>query len=333
MNNRQRQGRRRLLQGAGAAALVPAVLRAWAQPGFPAPGRPIRIVVPAPAGGPADTIARALARQLGLQLNQAPVVVDNRPGGASIPAATEVARAAPDGHTLFLGLNTTHTQVPHLFGKLPYDPFKDFTPVTQVYKSSSILVAHPSVPVADLREAVALSKREPGIPFGSAGPGTSGHLYLEFLNANYGARFSHVPYKGAADASRDLVGGFIKLQFDSPTNALPLLKARRLKALAVAGGSRTEALPEVRTMTEQGFAGLDARDWMGVYGPGGLPADTLATLNREFVKAIRSPEVQAQFAPLGVELTGTPAAEFREVVAADYQSWGKVIKQIGIKLD
>lgn len=326
--------RRRWLRQLGAWLLGGAAPAAgWSQPAaFPIPGKPIRIVIPAPPGGPADLIARTMARQLSLQLNQHPVIVDSKPGGASIPAAVEVARAAPDGHTLFLGLNTTHTQVPHLFSKLPYDPFRDFTPITQLYRAQSVLVAHPSLAANDLREAVAQSRREV-LPFGSASAGTSGHLYIEMLNHSHGAKFNHVPYKGSADAMRDLLGGFIKLLFDSPTTALTHIRAGRLKALAVTGPQRMAELPEVRSAREQGYPELDTGTWLGVFGPGGLPAETLARLNQELVKALRSPEARAQFEPLGVELTGTSAADFAALVRSDYDSWGQIIRKIGLKLD
>lgn len=331
MTSRQRGTTRRHLLTCGVASLaLPA--SAWAQD-FPAPGRPVRIVIPAPPGGPADILARAIASHLTPLLDNAPVIVESRPGGASVPAALAVARAPADGHTLLLGLNTTHTQVPHMFGKPPYDPFKDFTPITQVYRNGSVLVAHPSLPVRDLKELVAFSKAQPEpVPAGSPGAGTNGHFYIEMLN-QAGARLNHVPYKGSADAMRDLLGGFTKLQFDAPVTSLPHLQSGRLKALAVTGTHRIQQLPDVPTAREQGFPALDITGWMGFFGPAGLPPATLERLNQALVAAIRKPEMRAQFEPLGIDLTGTTAAEFQAIVRNDHEVWGRIIRQTGIRLD
>ncbi len=305
---------------------------AWAQD-FPVAGRPLRIVIPAPPGGPADILARAVANHLAPLLDNIPVIVDSKPGGASVPAALNVARAPADGHTLLLGLNTTHTQVPHMFGKPPYDPFKDFTPVTQVYRNGSVLVAHPALLVKDLKELVAYSKvQAEAIPAGSPGPGTNGHFYIEMLN-QAGARLSHVPYKGSADAVRDLLGGFTKLQFDATVTALPHIQAGRLKPLAVTGPTRIKQLPEVPTASEQGFPALAITGWMGFFGPAGLPPATLERLNKALVAVIRKPEMRAQFEALGLDLTGTTPAEFAAIVRSDHEAWGRIIRQTGIKLD
>lgn len=322
---------------AGAACLVAAAVtgrNTWAQvSAFPIAGKPIRIVVPTPPGGPADLLARALGTHLSAQLDGTPVIVENKPGGASVPAALAVANSAPDGHTLLVTINTTHTQVPHLFTKPPYDPFKDFTPITQIYRNGSVLVAHPSVPATDLKELIELSKVSGPIAAGSPGPGTNGHLYIEMLKLQYGAKFDHVPYKGSADATRDLLGGFIKVLFDSSTTALPHIRAGREKALAVTGTVRLKELPDVTTGREQGYDALDITGWMGFFGPAHLPPATLDRLNMALVAAIRSPAIRAQFEPLGLDLTGTTANEFQTVVRNDHETWGRIIKQTGVKLD
>lgn len=300
---------------------------------FPAAGKPIQIVIPAPPGGPADILARAIATHLGPLLNNVPVIVESRPGGASVPAALAVARSAPDGHTLLLTLNTTHTQVPHMFNKRPYDPFKEFTPITQVYRNGSVLVAHPSVPAKDLRELVAYSQSQPApLPGGSPGPGTNGHFYIEMLN-QAGAKLTHVGYKGSADAMRDLLGGFTKIQFDAPVTSLPHIQSGRLKPLAVTGPTRLKQLPDVPTAREQGFAALDIVGWMGFFGPADLPQPILGKLNEALVTAIRTPEMRAQFEPLGLDLTGSTPMEFADIVRKDYATWGAIIQQTGIKLD
>ncbi|MBN9460313.1 MAG: tripartite tricarboxylate transporter substrate binding protein [Burkholderiales bacterium] len=294
--------------------------------------RPIRIVIPAPPGGPADILGRALGQHLSAALDDTPVIVDSKPGGASVLAALAVARAAPDGHTLLLTINTTHTQVPHMFGKPPYDPFGEFTPITQVYRNGSVLVAHPALPVNDLKELVELSKANGPIQAGSPGAGTNGHLYIEMLN-DAGARLSHIPYKGSADAMRDLLGGFVKVLFDSPSTSVPHIRENRLKVLAVTGPVRLAALPEVKTAREQGFPALDITGWMGFFGPAGMQTAVVERLNQALVAAIRKPEIRARFEPLGLELTGTTAAEFRSIVRDDYETWGRIIRQTGVKLD
>jgi tripartite-type tricarboxylate transporter receptor subunit TctC len=304
---------------------------AAAQDAWPAPGRPIRMVVPAPPGGPGDVVARMLARELGERMKTA-VVVDNKPGGASIPGAMDVARAAPDGHTLLLTLNTTHTQVPHLYARVPFDPFADFTPIAPVYRGHSVLVAHPSFPAANLAEAIARS-REQTVAFGSPSPGTTGHLYIEILNADHGARFVHVPYKGSSPAQQDLLAGHIALLFDSPATALPHVRTGRLKALASTGPTRLSALADVPTAREQGLSGLDRGTWLGVFGPARLPDAIVARLNQEIVQALESSQLRAQFAALGVELASGTPGDFAELIRADHQHWGRVIRRIGLRLD
>ena len=271
---------RRHFLACAAALAAGAGTSTWAQsPAFPIPGKPIRIVIPAPPGGPADILARAIGVHLAPLLDGATIIVESKPGGASVPAALVVANSPPDGHTLLLGINTTHTQVPHMFAKPPYDPFKEFTPITQVYRNGSILVAHPSVPANDLKELVELSKTAGPIPAGSPGPGTNGHLYIEMLNLQYGAKLNHVPYKGSADATRDLLGGFIKVLFDSSTTSLPHIRGGREKALAVTGITRLKEVPDVKTGREMGFPALDITGWMGFFGPANMPPATpLATM-------------------------------------------------------
>ncbi|WP_186510861.1 Bug family tripartite tricarboxylate transporter substrate binding protein [Caenimonas sedimenti] len=326
--------RRRDILALGAAALAPfAAINARAQDTFPVAGRPIRIVIPAPPGGPADILARAIANHLAPLLDNVAIIVESRPGGASVPAALAVARAPADGHTIMLGLNTTHTQVPHMFSKPPFDPFAEFTPITQVYRSGSVLVAHPSVPVNDLKELVAWSKTQPdAVPAGSPSPGTNGHFYIEMLN-QAGARLNHIPYKGSADAMRDLLGGFTKLQFDALVTSLPHIQSGKLKALAVTGTTRIKQLPNVATAREQGFPALDITGWMGFFGPANLPPATLDKLNKSIVAVLRKPELRAQFEPQGVDFTGTTPGEFATLVRNDHEVWGRIIKQTGIKLD
>lgn len=319
---------RRLLVLSGLAISVSGLR---AEGAYPEAGRPIRLVVPAPPGGPGDVVARALAFALSDSLGTS-VVVENKPGGASIPGAMEVARAKPDGYTLLLTLNTTHTQVPHMLSKVPFDAFADFTPIVPVYRGHSVLVAHPSFPAASLPEAIALSRAQ-AVAFGSPSPGTTGHLYIEALNADYGARFVHVPYKGSTPALQDLLAGHVQLLFDSPATSIPHVRAGRLKVIATTGPVRLPSLPTVPTATEQGIAGLERGSWMGVFGPAKLPSDVVTRINQDVSKVLKDSRISEQFASMGVELaTGSPES-FRELIRADYQAWGQLIRRIGLKLD
>lgn len=322
--------RRRLLL-ASALMLPPALVSAQTGARLLDPARPVRLVVPAPPGGPGDVVARALARELGVGL-KVTVLVENKPGGASIPGAMEVARAAPDGHTLLLTLNTTHTQVPHLYGKAPFDPFADFTPISTVYRGHSVLVANPAFPAASLPEAIALSRTRT-VAFGSPSAGTTGHLLIELLNADHGARFVHVPYKGSGPAVQDLIAGHIELLFDSPATSHPHVRAGRLKALAVSGGQRLAAFPEVRTTQEQGVAGLESGSWMGVFGPAGLPPPLLSQIHAALAQAVQSSQLREQFAALGIELASNSPEAFRALIRHDHERWGALIRRIGLKLD
>lgn len=302
-----------------------------AQGSWPEGGRPIRLVVPAPPGGPGDVVARALARELTNTL-KATIVVDNKPGGASIPGALDVARSPADGYTLLLTLNTTHTQVPHMLSKVPFDPFADFTPIAPVYRGHSVLVAHPSLPASNLAEAIARSRTQT-VPFGSPSSGTTGHLYIEALNAEHGARFVHVPYKGSTPALQDLLAGHVQLLFDSPATSLPHVRAGRLKAIAATGPTRLTGLPDMPTAKEQGFAGFERGTWLGVFGPAKLPAPIVARLNQEIAQALKGSQLREQFAAMGVDLAASTPEAFAELIRDDYQAWGQLIRRIGLKLD
>ncbi|WPG41584.1 tripartite tricarboxylate transporter substrate binding protein [Variovorax sp. EBFNA2] len=320
---------RRDFLGFGAAVLTAS---AWASE-FPIAGKPVRIVVPAAPGGPADLMARSLSLTLTSQLKGAPIVVESKPGGATVLGANIVASSPSDGYTLLLTINSTHTQVPHLLQKLPYDPFRDFTPICQLFRAGVVICGQPSLKAQNLKELVELSKSTEAISAASAGIGTNGHLYIEMLNRIYGAKFIHVPYKGASEGQRDLQAGIVQVYFDSVSSAIPHIKSGKVKALGVTGTSRIEALPQIPSCVEMGFSELDVTGWFGVFGPGGMPSAVVDTLNRAFVEALKSQEVRRQFEPLGIELTGTSAKEFDSIVRRDYATWGKVIKNAGIKME
>jgi tripartite-type tricarboxylate transporter receptor subunit TctC len=322
----------RLIRGAAVASLIAICSVACAQ-GFPVAGKSIRIVVPTPPGGTTDIQARQLAPKLGQALG-APVVVDNKPGASTMIGAQEVARAAPDGHTLLYTFSVTHTQAPHLFAKIPYDPFRDFTPITQVASASTILVVHESIPAASVRELVAYAKANPGkLNFGSFSPGSGSHLLGELFKSETQIDIVHVPYKGSGDAIKDLLAGRVQLMFDGPTTAIANAKTGRVKMLAIAGPNRIAGAPDVPTIAEQGFPGVAGVGYLGFFGPADLPAATLQRLNAELVKIVRSPEISESLTRGGTEATGTSPQEFAAIVRDLHEYWGRVIRQLGLKLD
>ena len=302
--------------------------------GFPAPGKTIRIVVPTPPGGTTDLQARFIGARLGDVLG-VPVVIDDKPGASTIIGAQEVARAAPDGYTLLYTFSVTHTQAPHLFSKIPFDAFRDFTPITQVARASNILVVHESVPAKNVRELVAYAKANPGkINFASFSPGSSSHLQGELLKMEANIDIVHVPYKGSGDAIKDLLSGRVEMMFDGPATAILNAKTGRVRMVAVAGPNRLASAPEVPTMAEEGYPAVGATvGYLGVFGPGNMPAAILQRLNTELVKIIRSPEVKEFLVQGGTEPTGTSPQEFAAIVRELNEAWGRVIRKIGLKLD
>jgi len=317
-----------------AAVLLPvATVSAQAQTPFPIKGKPITVVVPAPPGGPADFVARTVSDKLGTQWPGTTIVVENRGGGASIPAANQVRRATPDGHTVLISLNTTHTQVPYMFSEPPFDPVADFTPIVTIYEAQSVISAHPSLPANTLAEAVELGRRGTSIPAGSASPGTNSHLYLEILNANHGANFNHIPYKGAAPAVRDLVAGFTQMQFDSPSSAVPYIQDGRLKALGVTGRERMPQLPDVPTAVEQGFPELVAASWMGMFGPAGLAPETLSAWEDAMHQVLSDPEVVERFNNMGMTVVLEDSDDLAGRIRDDGALWGGVIRRLNLTLE
>jgi tripartite-type tricarboxylate transporter receptor subunit TctC len=296
------------------------------------PNRPIRIVVPFAAGGPSDIMARALAQKLNQEWGQ-PVVVDNRIGASGIIGADAVAKSAPDGYTL-LQAQVGDTISVSLYSKLPYNFEKDFAPITLAGLTPFILVTHPSVPAKDVRELIALAKAKPGgLAFGSSGAGTASHLAGELFKSMAQIDIVHVPYKGQAPATADLLGAQIPFMFNNPITSLAHVKAGKLRALAVSTGRRFSQLPEVPTVAESGLPGFDVGFWLGVLAPAGTPRPIVDKLNAAMLKALRDPEVVQRMAGLGVEIIGNSADEFARVVRSDIIKWAKVVKDSGAKAD
>ena len=315
--------------GALLAAGVPAIAQT-----FPVPGKPIRIVVPFPPGGQTDVYARVVAQHLGEALGGVPVVVENKPGGNTMVGAADIARAPADGHALLFINPAALTQLPHLVAKQPFDPVRDFTPVIQFVRTTVVLVAHPSVPAASVRDLVTYARANPGkLNYASWAAGSSSHLYAEMLKLNTGIDLAHIPYKGTADAMRDLLGGQVQLMFDGMATATANSRAGRVRALAIADSRRNAALPDVPTFAEQGVDGIDMTSWIGFFGPGNLAPAATARLNAELQKILRISQVGELIRNGGNEPAGGTPEDFGRAVQDQSDRWGKVIRHIGLKLD
>ena len=297
------------------------------------PTKPIRLVVPFPAGGTTDVLARAAAQKLTETLGQ-PVVVDNRPGAGGNIGAELVAKSPPDGYTLLMGTVGTHAINPSLYPKMPYDHVRDFVPVILVAGVPNVLVINPALPVNSVQELIAYAKANPGkLNFASSGNGTSIHLSGELFKTMAGVQITHVPYKGSAPALQDLVGGQVQLMFDNLPSALALIKGGRLKALAVTSKERAPALPDVPTMAESGLPGFEASSWFGLLAPAGTPQPVVAKLNAEIAKWLASPEAKEKLLAQGANAAGGTPEDFTRHIAAETAKWQKVVKESGAKVD
>lgn len=313
-----------------AAALMLPVPMAQAQ-GFPT--KPLTLVVPFPAGGPTDAMARVLALKLGERLGQQ-VVVDNRAGAGGGIAAEQVARAPADGHTLFFGTTGTMAINPSLYTKLRYDPIKDFAPVSLMATTMNVLVVHPGVPAKSLPDLLMLAKAKPGdLTYASAGNGSSNHLSGELLKSSSGIQITHVPYKGSAPAQVDLLGGRITMMFDTVAQQTQNIAAGKVTALAVTGPKRSPLLPDVPTAQEAGLKDFDVTIWFGVLAPAGTPSALIDRLNREIVAVMSSDEMKKRMLQDGAEARPTTPAEFASLIKRDTAKWGPVVKASGASLD
>jgi tripartite-type tricarboxylate transporter receptor subunit TctC len=314
---------------AAALALVIAPL-AGAQ-GYPA--RPVRLVVPFPAGGTTDILARAAAQKMSEAWGQQ-VVVDNRPGAAGNIGAELVAKSAPDGYTLLMGTVGTHAINASLYSKLPYDPVKDFAPVILVAGVPNVLVIGPALPVNSVQELIAYAKANPGkLNFASSGSGTSIHLSGELFKTLTGVQMTHVPYKGSAPALTDLMGGQVHLMFDNLPSSLAFIKAGKLRALAVTSTARAAALPDVPTLVEAGVPGFEASSWFGILAPAGTPRDVVMRINGEVAKWLASPDARDKLSGQGAIPAGGTPEDFARHIKGEMAKWAKVVKESGAKVD
>ena len=316
------------------AGVAGAVVLATAAQAQPFPSKTIRLVNPFPAGGPLDLIGRALSERLTVSLGVA-VIVENRPGAAGNIGAAEVAKAAPDGHTLLLTLFSIVTSNPHLYDKLSFDPLRDFAPVTALATFDSVLIVHPSVQAGSVAELVALARASPGrLNFASAGTASPGHLAGTYFSRRAGVQLTHVPYKGNAEAVRSVLAGETQVMFTPTTGALPHIKSGKLKALAVYLTDRADELPGVSSLAAQGIEGFDARSqpsWYGLLAPAGTPAEVIARLNGETLKALKDEKLAAVFKTARIFPIGNTPVEFAAMIRDGYAAWGKVIRDTGIR--
>lgn len=314
---------------AGAAAVGALSLAPVARAASDYPNKPIRLIMPFPPGGGIDLIARLVMEQVGVRLGQ-PIVIDNRDGGTGV-VGTELAKHEPaDGYTLLAGNLGTMSITPNLDVAVPYDPVKDFVGVGMLTRSSTVLAVHPSLPANTLTEFVELAKAKPGeLNYAGSSPATM--LPMELLKSMAGIDVVRIPYKGAAEALNDLIGGHVDAMFGGALATIPHVLDGRLRALAVAGSSRTKALPDIPTVAESGYPGYAADSWNGVFAPAGTPAEILDTLNAAMMEVIQSAEVQERLDTDGAEPGTGTAAEFTAYVAQDNAKWATIITDLKAK--
>ncbi|MFN0163965.1 MAG: Bug family tripartite tricarboxylate transporter substrate binding protein [Burkholderiales bacterium] len=295
------------------------------------PTKPIRLIVPYATGGAAGVVARVIADRVGPSIGQ-PMLVDHRPGAGTIIGVEMAAKAAPDGHTLVLGTITSHAILTSLKASVPFDPEKDFVPISLVASMPFLLVVHPSVPAASLSEFLALARAKPGqFSFGSAGHGASNHLAGELLKRVARIDLTHIAYKGSGPAMLDLLGGQISAVFDLAPTALPQIAAGKVRALAITGSRRSPLVPDLPTMAEAGAPGVEVGSWFGILAPAGTPTGVINQLHAELAKVMQAADVKAQLAALGAEALSNTPQEFAAYIAAERTKWARVVREAGIK--
>ena len=297
------------------------------------PNKPVKIIVPYPAGGSTDIIARIAAAQLQERLKQ-PFVVENRAGASGAIGTAAVAQSAPDGYTLVMGTASSHGINSALQKNLSYDAVKDFAPVTVVASTPNIIVVHPSVQANNLKELLALAKAQPGkINFGSTSPGGSPHMSAELLKMMTGVEMTHVPYKGAAPMLTDLMGGQIQVGFDNLPSTINFVKSNKVRALAVTTAQRWPGAPDIPTVAESGVPEYEVSGWFGLLAPAGTPKPVLDTLQKAVAESVQTPEVAKKLRDIGAEPVANKPEVFAQAIKADVEKWRVVVKTMGVKLD
>jgi tripartite-type tricarboxylate transporter receptor subunit TctC len=296
------------------------------------PQRPVKMIVPFPAGGPTDVMTRVLSEKLTHAIGQ-PVVVENKPGAGGTIGADFVAKSAPDGYTLVMATGSTHSVGPYL-GKVPYDPVKDFAPVVYVGYATNILLVSPAIGVSNVRELIALAKKNPGqLNYSTSGIGSVAHLTSEMFAAQAGIKLTHVPYKGTQQSIPDLASGQVALLFDNVVTAKPHVDSKRLKGIAISSLQRSSIVPDIPTIDESGLPGFDSWNWFGIFAPAGTPRAVVERLNAEMNRILADAAVRERFRGLGFEVTGGTPAEFMAVMQSESQRWSKVIREANVKAE
>jgi len=299
----------------------------------PYPQKPVRIIVPYPPGGATDIFARLLAAKFTESMGQQ-FIAEQRPGAAGVIGAELAARAAPDGYTLWIGQASNLAINQHLMKKLPYDPLKDFTPITMVATSPNLLVVHPSLPVRSIKDLITLAKSKPGsINYASSGNGSPGHLAAEYFKTVAKVDMVHIPYKGAAPALLDVIAGQAQLYFTSPVSAQPYVQSGRVRQIAVTSAKRFPPLPDVPAVAESGFPGFDISSWWGLLGPAGLPREIVSRLNTETVKAIDSGDTKERLAGQGVMVVTSTPEQFAAHIRSEIANWSRIVAASGARIE
>ncbi len=322
------RGRRRFLQFAGAVVAAPALVRHAAAQSYPT--RPVRVVVPFAPGGITDVLARLIAEKWGENLGKN-FYVENVTGGSGNIGMGQAAKAAPDGYTILTAF-VSYAVNPALFAKVPYDPVKDFEPISLAVTSTTVLVVNPSVTANTVDELIALIRASPGTyNYASAGAGTTSHLAGEQLRLSLNLDIVHIPYGGGAPAIASVVAGHTPIGFVAPSVAIPQLQDGKVRAIAVTSAKRAETLPDVPTMAESGHPGIEGESWVGFVAPAGTPKDIITTLNREIVKILAQPDMKERLAMLGFDPIGSTPEQFAARIKSELATWSKVIREAGIK--
>ncbi len=297
------------------------------------PTKPIKIVIGFPPGGATDILSRDFAVKLSEELKQQ-VIIENKPGAGGTIGADAVAKATPDGYTLTIGTSSNHAIAPSLYKKLPYDPIKDFAPITMLSVSQNVVVVNPSLPATSLRELVAHAKANPGkLNFGSSGNGTISHLTGELFNNLNGTEIAHIPYKGSAFVFPDLLSGQISIMYDSTISVGALVKSGKVRALAVTGPKRAKQFPEVPTVAESGYPGFESTNFFGLFAPAATPKDVLAKLHAASVKVLAIQDLADRFAAQGADIVANRPEEAATMLKNDIAKWAEVAKKSGARID
>jgi len=297
------------------------------------PSKPVRIIVPFPPGAATDILGRLLAQKYSEAWGH-PAVVENRPGAGSLQAAETSARSPADGHTMFMGHIGTHGANPALYAKLPYDPIRDFAPISLLVTIPNLLAVHPSVPASNVRELIELARSKPGaLNIGSPGIGTSAHLIIALFKTTTGVDLTHVPFKGSVGSMQALTTGEIQVAFDTVTTLMPQVRAGKVKVLAITSKQRSPLAPEVAPLDELGVPGFDVATWFALFVPAGTPQPVVDKLNEDTVRILRANEIVDRLNTLGMNIVGSSSTELAAYVASEIARWGKLVREANIRIE